>query len=68
LSNTETPLAEVALAVGFCTQAHFSTVFKRVTGDTPARWRCARRNELSAVPSLRRSSFGKQCVDSYRAS
>jgi AraC family transcriptional regulator len=41
LSTTETPLAEIALAVGFCTQAHFSTVFKRITGDTPARWRCA---------------------------
>ncbi|WP_315766999.1 MULTISPECIES: AraC family transcriptional regulator [unclassified Bradyrhizobium] len=47
LSNTETSLAEAALAVGFCTQAHFSTVFKRVTGDTPARWRCASRNALA---------------------
>lgn len=51
LSNTETPLAEAALAVGFCTQAHFSTVFKRVTGDTPARWRCTSRNAL-ASPGL----------------
>jgi AraC-like DNA-binding protein len=49
LSNTETPLAEVALAVGFCTQAHFSTVFKRITSQTPARWRCASRNELPSV-------------------
>jgi AraC-like DNA-binding protein len=39
LSNSNMPLVEVALAVGFCTQAHFSTVFKRITGDTPARWR-----------------------------
>ncbi|MGJ4943877.1 helix-turn-helix domain-containing protein [Bradyrhizobium sp. HKCCYLS1011] len=46
LSNSETSLAEIALAVGFCTQAHFSTVFKRITGDTPARWRCTCRNEL----------------------
>lgn len=45
LSNGETPLAEVAFAVGFCTQAHFSTVFKRITGETPARWRCASKNE-----------------------
>ena len=44
LSNTDTALAEVALIVGFCTQAHFSTVFKRITGDTPARWRCTSRN------------------------
>jgi len=44
LSNTDTTLAEVALTVGFCTQAHFSTVFKRITGETPARWRCTSRN------------------------
>lgn len=44
LSGSETPLAEVALTVGFCTQAHFTTVFKRMTGDTPARWRGAVRN------------------------
>jgi AraC family transcriptional regulator len=25
--------------VGFQAQAHFSTVFKRLTGETPARWR-----------------------------
>ncbi|MBR0845727.1 helix-turn-helix transcriptional regulator [Bradyrhizobium liaoningense] len=48
LANSETSLAEVALAVGFCTQAHFSTVFKRITGDTPARWRCASRNALAS--------------------
>lgn len=39
LSSSNMPLVEVALAVGFSTQAHFSTVFKRVTGNTPARWR-----------------------------
>ena len=51
LSRTETPLAEVALTVGFCTQAHFSTVFKRITGETPARWRCA---------SKERPAFGRR--------
>ncbi|WP_454617102.1 helix-turn-helix domain-containing protein [Bradyrhizobium cenepequi] len=44
LSDGETSLAEAALAVGFCTQAHFSTVFKRITGETPARWRTASRS------------------------
>ncbi len=44
LSNSEMALVEVALAVGFCTQAHFSTVFKRLTGNTPAAWRCDNRN------------------------
>jgi AraC family transcriptional regulator len=39
LSGTDMPLAEIALTVGFQAQAHFSTVFKRLTGETPARWR-----------------------------
>jgi AraC family transcriptional regulator len=34
-------LVEIALTVGFQTQAHFSTVFKRFVGDTPYRWRNA---------------------------
>jgi AraC family transcriptional regulator len=41
LSNTDMPLVEVALAVGFQAQAHFTTVFKRMTGETPGRWRRA---------------------------
>jgi AraC-like DNA-binding protein len=49
LSNTEMPLAEVALAVGFCAQAHFSTVFKRVTSETPASWRRSGKNELHSI-------------------
>ena len=39
LSNTDMPIAEVALSVGFNAQSHFTTVFKRLTGDAPARWR-----------------------------
>ncbi|RQH10545.1 AraC family transcriptional regulator [Bradyrhizobium sp. RP6] len=39
LATTERPLADIALAVGFSTQAHFSTVFKRISGQSPARWR-----------------------------
>jgi AraC-like DNA-binding protein len=49
LSETNMPLVEVALAVGFCTQAHFSTVFKRITRETPARWRSNRNAETSAA-------------------
>lgn len=45
LTATNRPLAEIALAVGFSTQAHFSTVFKRISGQTPARWRSAFKNE-----------------------
>ena len=32
-------LVEIALDVGFQTQAHFTTVFKRFVGTTPGRWR-----------------------------
>jgi AraC family transcriptional regulator len=45
LSSTDMPLTEVALSVGFQAQAHFSTVFKRLTGQSPARWRRAIRSE-----------------------
>lgn len=45
LSSTDRPLADVALSVGFQAQAHFSTVFKRLTGQTPARWRRANTGE-----------------------
>ena len=45
LSSTDMPLAEVALSVGFQAQAHFSTVFKRLAGQSPARWRRAIRSE-----------------------
>jgi len=47
MSHSGMQLADVALATGFRTQAHFSTVFKRLTDETPARWRDARRCEGS---------------------
>lgn len=43
LSGKDTRLAEIALSIGFQTQSHFSTVFKRLTGETPARWQRANR-------------------------
>lgn len=38
LLSDETPLAEIALSVGFQTQSHFTSVFKRVTGMPPRAW------------------------------
>ncbi len=32
-------IADVAATMGFSTQAHYSVVFKRMVGETPARWR-----------------------------
>jgi AraC-like DNA-binding protein len=41
LKSTTDSLVEIALGVGFQTQAHFTDVFKRFVGETPYRWRCA---------------------------
>lgn len=39
LSKSHSSLAQIALAAGFANQAHFSKIFKRLTGTTPARYR-----------------------------
>jgi AraC-like DNA-binding protein len=39
LRNSRFTLVDVALSVGFQTQPHFTTVFKRFVGRTPHRWR-----------------------------
>ncbi len=41
MRESREPLVQIALAVGFQTQAHFTTVFRRFAGDTPHQWRCA---------------------------
>ena len=50
-------IAEIALTVGFLTQAHFTTVFKRFVGYTPRQWRTA--NQLAPVPR-RRDTTGSE--------
>ncbi len=37
--TTGRPLADVALECGFCDQAHFSRLFRRVVGQSPSLWR-----------------------------
>jgi AraC-like DNA-binding protein len=39
LLNSSLPLVEIAFEVGFSTQAHFTTVFARIVGETPNAWR-----------------------------
>jgi len=41
LRRSTMPIVEIALTVGFQTQAHFTTVFKRFMGHTPCGWRNA---------------------------
>ncbi len=43
LASSDTSLAEIALAAGFCDQSHFTKTFKRSTGLTPAEYRKAAR-------------------------
>lgn len=38
-SERDRPIADIALAVGFATQAHFTDAFRRAVGVTPGRWR-----------------------------
>ena len=39
LAEDETPLVQIALSVGFQTQSHFTSVFKRYIGQPPRAWR-----------------------------
>jgi AraC family transcriptional regulator len=41
--QTEAPLSDIALRCGFVDQAHLCKLFRKVTGETPAAWRRARR-------------------------
>jgi transcriptional regulator GlxA family with amidase domain len=42
LVGTDMSLVDVALSVGFQTQAHFTSVFKRYAGQSPRAWRESR--------------------------
>jgi AraC family transcriptional regulator len=61
LKNTAMPIAEIALAVGFQTQAHLTTVFKRFVGCTPGRWRAIR--QTSIIPFT--ASRPAESVDAF---
>jgi AraC family transcriptional regulator len=41
LASSQESLAQIALAVGFCSQSHFTDAFSRSENATPARWRAA---------------------------
>ncbi|WP_035688371.1 helix-turn-helix domain-containing protein [Bradyrhizobium sp. Cp5.3] len=50
LKQADVSLVDVALTVGFQTQAHFTTVFKRFAGDTPYQWRSAYLAQFMPLP------------------
>jgi AraC-like DNA-binding protein len=50
LRDPSVPLVEVALSVGFQTQAHFSTVFRQLVGETPGRWRQSQCQDRETSP------------------
>ncbi|MDF0516930.1 AraC family transcriptional regulator [Bradyrhizobium yuanmingense] len=50
LRQTDVSLVDIALTVGFQTQAHFTTVFKRFVGDTPYQWRSAHLAQFRPLP------------------
>lgn len=52
LMETRESIVQVALAVGFQTQAHFTTVFRRVVGMTPNAWRQAERDRKAVMKAL----------------
>jgi AraC-like DNA-binding protein len=39
LAATSDAVVDIALSVGFQTQAHFTTVFKKIVGNTPCQFR-----------------------------
>jgi AraC family transcriptional regulator len=41
ISESDSPLSDIAIAAGFSHQSHFSRTFKAVTGMTPAGYRTA---------------------------
>lgn len=55
LKQAEVSLVDIALTVGFQTQAHFTTVFKRFAGDTPYQWRSAFLAQSAPLPRARMS-------------
>jgi AraC family transcriptional regulator len=59
LAGTAMPLVDIALSVGFQTQSHFTSVFKRYAGQPPRAWRESRGVTVrTTAPRCRCSSEG----------
>jgi AraC-like DNA-binding protein len=49
LAETDTPLPDVAAALGWSTHSHFCCAFHRATGTPPGRWRREHRKPAGAA-------------------
>ena len=56
LAQTSTPIVEVARLTGFRTQSHFTGVFRRQVGLTPARYRHAMNSGTEPVTTAHESA------------
>jgi AraC family transcriptional regulator len=65
LRTTDKSIVDIALSVGFSTQAHFTTVFKRIVGQTPLKWREAMPAE-PLLPSYRRFGADERTIEAPR--
>jgi AraC family transcriptional regulator len=64
LATTTSTVADIAFSVGFRTQAHFTTVFRRHVDDTPHRWR-AKHGMARSTASRRNLRSEVQTASAY---
>jgi AraC-like DNA-binding protein len=62
--NPDVPLVDVAMSSGFQSQSHFTTVFRRLVGETPHRWRCQRTEVPQGVAPDHVLPFGSRAHQS----
>jgi AraC family transcriptional regulator len=47
LADSDTPIVEIALATGFSSQSHLSSLFKQIVGETPRNFRSPKNEQAS---------------------
>ena len=57
-------IVDIALTVGFQTQSHFTTVFKRFVGDTPHQWRRSNYGKSRPAQEQHRQGSGATGISS----
>jgi len=68
LAQTQETLSNIALDVGFQTQSHFTTVFKKFVGTSPGRWRAANyEGDAERLPSATALARGMSRWDASRS-